>query len=89
MMIYVLMGYYSFVNLILLLCMGVDKYKAKKHLWRVSEKILLTLSIIGGAVGGFVGMYLFRHKTKKYYFHFVFLISLIIHIYVIYRIFSY
>ena len=47
---------------------GADKLKAKKGAWRVPEKVLLGLSFFGGAPGGILGMLLFRHKTKHWYF---------------------
>ncbi len=45
-----------------------DKHKAKKGKWRIPEKVLLSLSFFGGAIGGLIGMYVFRHKTKHWYF---------------------
>lgn len=48
--------------------MGMDKYKAIKGRWRVPEKTLFLLSILGGSVGTWAGMYAFRHKTKHWYF---------------------
>ncbi|MBR2646538.1 MAG: DUF1294 domain-containing protein [Clostridia bacterium] len=48
-----------------------DKRKAKKGRWRVSEKALLGMSFLGGAVGGIVAMHVARHKTKHWYFHVV------------------
>lgn len=47
---------------------GADKRKAKKGAWRISEKALLLTSVFGGAIGGLLGMSLFRHKTKHWYF---------------------
>jgi len=44
--------------------MGIDKRKAKKGQWRISEKTIWILAFLGGACGGLVGMYIFRHKTK-------------------------
>lgn len=85
-MAYVLLIYYATVNIMLFFLMGIDKSKAKKHKWRISESALLTLSIAGGAVGGFAGMYLFRHKTKKFYFHIIFSIALLLHIYIVAKI---
>lgn len=52
------------INLITFVVMGVDKQKAKKQKYRISEKTLFTLAIIGGSIGGWLGMYYFRHKTK-------------------------
>ena len=48
--------------------MGMDKYKAIKGRWRVPEKTLFLLSILGGSVGTWTGMYAFRHKTRHWYF---------------------
>jgi uncharacterized membrane protein YsdA (DUF1294 family) len=56
------------MNIIGLLVMGVDKAKAKKHAWRIPEKTLFLVSVLGGSVGTWAGMYLFRHKTKHWYF---------------------
>lgn len=47
---------------------GADKRKAKKGKWRISEKTLLLLSFVGGALGGILAMNKFRHKTKHWYF---------------------
>ena len=48
--------------------MGIDKSKAKRHAWRIPEKILFGVSFLGGSIGTWLGMYLFRHKTKHWYF---------------------
>ena len=46
---------------------GVDKRKARRNAWRISEKALLVSALPGG-IGAILGMKLFRHKTKKWYF---------------------
>lgn len=56
---------------------GVDKFKAQRGKWRISEKALLVSSFIGGAVGGFLAMQLFRHKTKHWYFNVVNILGLV------------
>ncbi len=48
--------------------MGIDKSKAKKGQWRIKEAVLFAFAILGGAVGSTLGMYVFRHKTKHWYF---------------------
>ena len=53
------------INLIAFLTMGIDKWKAKRGAWRISEGFLLGLVLLGGGVGGIAGMYVFHHKTKK------------------------
>lgn len=44
--------------------MFIDKQKAKRHQWRISENTLIFISILGGSIGSIIGMQLFRHKTK-------------------------
>ncbi len=44
--------------------MLVDKYKAKRNLWRIPERCLFALALLGGSIGSLTGMYLVRHKTK-------------------------
>ena len=53
------------INIIGFLAMGIDKFKAKKGLWRIPEGTLMTICLIGGGIGTIAGMYTFRHKTKK------------------------
>lgn len=59
-----IIGYLLVVNIVAFLLMGIDKYKAKKHAWRIPEKTLFLSAAIGGSVGAMYGMHLFRHKTK-------------------------
>ena len=58
---------------------AIDKIKAQKKAWRIPEKALLTLSFIGGALGGLVAMYTVRHKTKHWYFTLINVLSIGIH----------
>ena len=51
-------------NLIVFFMYGVDKFKAKKNLWRISENALITAAFLMGGVGAAFGMNKFRHKTK-------------------------
>lgn len=57
--------YLILINLITFLAMYIDKRKAKKGKRRIPEKTLFILVGLGGGIGGILGMYLFRHKTKK------------------------
>ena len=47
---------------------GIDKWKAHRKQWRISEKMLLFLAVIGGSAGALAGMYICHHKTlhKKF-----------------------
>lgn len=79
--------YLLIMNLFTFLIMGIDKKKAKKGSWRVPEKTLFTLVILGGGIGGIVGMYVFRHKTQKMKFIIGFPLIIIMQIAVIITIF--
>lgn len=57
-------GYIIFMSLLGFLLMGIDKRRACKNAWRISEKTLLLTAILGGGIGSFLGMYFFRHKTR-------------------------
>ncbi|MBO5720032.1 MAG: DUF1294 domain-containing protein [Bacteroidales bacterium] len=52
------------VNLIAFILFAVDKYKSKKSKWRISERTLIVISLIGGSVGALLAMKKFHHKTK-------------------------
>ena len=69
-------GYLLGVSIVAFFAYVIDKGKAKRAAWRIPEKVLLTLSLIGGAVGGYLAMNTVRHKTKKWYFHAVNVIGL-------------
>ncbi len=56
------------MNVIAFVLMGVDKLKAKLDKRRIPEKVLFLFSVLFGAIGGTMGMYSFRHKTKHWYF---------------------
>ena len=56
--------YLLIVNVITFLLYGFDKWKAKRDKWRVPEKTLLMFAVVGGTIGAFAGMQVFRHKTK-------------------------
>ena len=56
------------VNCTSFIFMGVDKHKARKRAWRIPESTLFVLALIGGSLGSIAGMYLFRHKTRHWYF---------------------
>ncbi len=57
--------YLIIINLIAFLAMYIDKRRAKYGKWRIKEHTLFILAFLGGSIGAIVGMYIFRHKTKK------------------------
>ena len=52
------------VNLVAFAIYGIDKSKAKKNKWRISEAKLIGIALVGGSIGALAGMKVFRHKTK-------------------------
>ena len=62
------MYYLLAINILSFFLYGIDKYKAKKNKWRISEATLLMIAVIGGSIGAWVGMRLWHHKTmhKKF-----------------------
>ncbi|MBR4308144.1 MAG: DUF1294 domain-containing protein [Oscillospiraceae bacterium] len=62
--------YLIIMNAVGFVTMGVDKYRAMNRDWRLSEKLLLGIAVLGGSIGSICGMVLFRHKTKHLQFHF-------------------
>ena len=67
-MMNIILGYLLAVNITSFLLYGIDKYKAKKGRWRISEATLLLMAVIGGSIGAWVGMRIWHHKTmhKKF-----------------------
>ena len=60
----ILLIYLIIVNALGLVLMHMDKYKAKKNLWRIPEATLMGVAICGGSLGCMIGMHTARHKTK-------------------------
>ena len=60
--------YYLIINLAAFIFYGADKRKAVRGDWRIPEKTLLLLALAGGGIGAFLGMQIFRHKTKHLQF---------------------
>lgn len=67
----------------LFILMGYDKRQAQVGGYRIPEKALLTLGVLGGALGGLIGMRVFKHKTRKSYFWVMFLIALAVQVYLL------
>ena len=60
--------YLAVINLATFAVYGVDKRRARRGKWRVPEKTLFLLPLLGGSVGALLGMRMFHHKTKHWYF---------------------
>ncbi|MBQ2363524.1 MAG: DUF1294 domain-containing protein [Bacteroidaceae bacterium] len=68
MMVIYLINYLVIINIIAFIVYGIDKLKAKKGKWRITEATLLLLAIIGGSIGAWCGVKVWHHKTlhKKF-----------------------
>jgi uncharacterized membrane protein YsdA (DUF1294 family) len=67
--IYNIIAYYLIgINLVTFFVYGIDKWKAKKKMWRISEATLLLLAVVGGSIGAWCGIRVWHHKTmhKKF-----------------------
>lgn len=71
------------INLIAFLAMYIDKRKAIKGKWRISEAALFGLVLLGGGIGGIAGIYVFHHKTKKLKFTIGFPVILLTEIFLV------
>lgn len=71
------------MSIIAFFIMGYDKSQAKKRGQRVSERTLWTLALLGGGIGAYFGMQLFRHKTKHTNFRVGFLMLLIAYVFLV------
>lgn len=60
--------YLVVMNVLGVAVMWSDKRRARLHRWRIPEKVLFGVSLLGGSAGTWAGMYLSRHKTKHWYF---------------------
>ena len=74
----IILGYLLAVNIATFFLYGIDKYKAKKGKWRISEATLLLMAVIGGSIGAWAGMRIWYHKTmhKKFKYGIPIIISL-------------
>ena len=61
---HIILLYLIIINAAAFLLMLVDKLKAKQGAWRIPERTLIGAAVLGGSIGAWMGMYLFRHKTK-------------------------
>ena len=77
-----LLYYLIVINVVTFLVYGIDKRKAKKGSWRISEATLLILAAIGGSIGALLGMKIWHHKTMhkkfKYGLHLIFIIQILL-----------
>lgn len=73
------------INAAAFLLMHNDKRRAKKKAWRIPEAVLLLSAALGGAVGSWLGMYTFHHKTRKPKFYITVPVLVFVQVFLIYR----
>ena len=78
-----LLYYFVCVNVLTFLVYGIDKWKARQDKWRISEATLLLFAVIGGSIGAWLGMRVWRHKTMHKKFKYGIPAILMIHIIII------
>ena len=81
--------YVLILNFVTMLVYGIDKFKAKKGKWRIPESTLLLLAVLGGSIGAWLGMRVWRHKTQhkkfKYGIPVIFILQVSLCFYLLYR----
>ena len=75
-----LICYIVVINLVSFMMFGIDKYKARRGQWRISEATLLAVAAIGGSMGAWMGMKVWHHKTLHSKFRYGVPIILLVHI---------
>lgn len=81
----IVIGYLVLINIAGYLIMGIDKMKAVKKEWRIPERTLFAIALLGGGVGAFLGMFTFRHKTRHLKFVILFTVCAVIDVFLIYQ----
>ena len=67
-LLHIALIYLAVINVVTFFMYGIDKWKAKRSKWRISEATLLGMAVIGGSIGAWLGMKTWHHKTlhKKF-----------------------
>lgn len=66
----IILGYLVVINILGFTMMGIDKSRAVRRHWRIPESTLFIVALIGGSIGSIIGMRVFHHKTRHWYFVF-------------------
>ena len=62
--LHIVLIYLAVINVATFFMYGIDKWKAKKSMWRIRETALLGLAVLGGSIGAWLGMQVWHHKTQ-------------------------
>ena len=87
--LHIVLIYLVIINVVTFFMYGIDKVKAKKSKWRIRETTLLSLAVLGGSIGAWLGMKVWHHKTQHKKFKFgvpaIIIIQLAIFVYYLYE----
>ena len=75
----IIFGYYALINIVLYVTMVIDKKRAIKDGWRIPEKNMFIMAVLGGGLGGLAAMVFKRHKNRHMDFILVFTMTSILH----------
>ena len=75
----IIFGYYALINIVLYVTMVIDKKRAIKDGWRIPEKNMFIMAVMGGGLGGLAAMVFKRHKNRHMDFILVFTMTAILH----------
>ena len=81
--------YFSFINIITFFTFAIDKMKSRGNSWRIPEKTLWLLTLLGGSPAALISMQYFRHKTKKLSFQAVIVLILAVQVAALFFLFSF
>ena len=88
-LLHIALIYLAVINVVTFFMYGIDKWKAKRSKWRISEAMLLGMAVIGGSIGAWLGMKTWHHKTLhkkfKYGVPAIIIIQLALIGYILYR----
>lgn len=84
-MIQIALAYLCILNVLGFILMGADKRRAIRKAWRIPESTLFITAFLGGGIGSFIGMYVFRHKTKHRKFVILLPIAAVIYGFILYQ----
>ena len=79
--------YIFIINMLTFIVFVVDKKRAVKNRWRISEKTLMTMTVIGGSFGALLSMSMFRHKTRKPLFKYGVPLVMIVELVIMYKLY--
>lgn len=81
--LYGLLFYLAAINIVAFYLYGIDKWRARHDKWRITEARLITIALLGGSAGAFLGMKVWHHKTQHPQFRYGLPLILFLHLVVV------